>query len=269
MKGLFIDMNGPTYRLAGVVKTKSDKPEDFSGPLDVILLLLSKNKIEIRDIQISLILEQYLQYLAEMKKMDLEIASEFIAMASQLLYIKTRMLLAIKDEEPLSEMELLMQSLEERAREEYYSIVKKTAKELGESVDYDHVYMVKPQEPLPEDRNYKYSHGKGDLISAMLAVMDRGEQRLAPPASAFDGIVGREPYPVDIKSGELLNKLILKGVAKFKSLFMGSKSKSEVVATFLAVLELCKARLVHITGIGAECSVTYAGSPTEDDANGD
>ena len=64
-------MNEPTYHLSHVVKSKNSEPEDFTGPLDVILLLLSKNKIEIRDIQISVILEQYLSYLDEMKKMDL------------------------------------------------------------------------------------------------------------------------------------------------------------------------------------------------------
>lgn len=73
--------------------------EDFDGPLDVILLLLSKNKIEIQDISITSILEQYLNYLEEMKRMVMEIASEFIAMASHLMYIKTKMLLSLSDRE--------------------------------------------------------------------------------------------------------------------------------------------------------------------------
>ena len=88
----------PTYRLEGVVRTRQETA-DFEGPLTLILMLLSKNKIEIRDIQISEILEQYLAYLEEMKAMDLEIASEFVQMASYLLYIKTRMLLSA-DEAP-------------------------------------------------------------------------------------------------------------------------------------------------------------------------
>ena len=79
----------PTYHLEGVIQNKEEMA-DFEGPLNLILMLLSKNKIEIRDIQISLILEQYLAYLDEMKAMDLEIASEFVQMASHLLYIKTR-----------------------------------------------------------------------------------------------------------------------------------------------------------------------------------
>ena len=85
-------MEQPQYHLQSVVHAK-ESLEDFDGPLDVILLLLSKNKIEIQDVSISSILEQYLAWLDERKRMDMEVASEFIAMASHLMYIKTRMLL--------------------------------------------------------------------------------------------------------------------------------------------------------------------------------
>ena len=86
-------MEQPQYHLQSVVHAK-ESLEDFDGPLDVILLLLSKNKIEIQDVSISSILEQYLAWLDERKRMDMEVASEFIAMASHLMYIKTRMLLS-------------------------------------------------------------------------------------------------------------------------------------------------------------------------------
>ena len=82
-------MENPNFFLEGIVKNK-DELENFEGPLSLILLLLSKNKIEIRDISISDILEQYLDYLDQMQNMDLEIASEFVQMAAHLLYIKTR-----------------------------------------------------------------------------------------------------------------------------------------------------------------------------------
>ena len=87
-------MEQPRYHLEGIVHTRAETPEDFDGPLDVIFLLLSKNKIEIQDVSISAILEQYLAYLDEMKRMDVEIASEFTAMASHLMLIKTKMLRA-------------------------------------------------------------------------------------------------------------------------------------------------------------------------------
>ena len=102
-------MENPTFYLEGIVKEKNEL-EDFNGPLSLILMLLSKNKIEIRDIKISEILDQYLEYLAEMERMDLEIASEFVQMASHLLYIKTKMLLA--GEKEVSELEERSCSLE-------------------------------------------------------------------------------------------------------------------------------------------------------------
>ena len=87
-------MDHPIFKLEKVVQPKTGETlEDFEGPLDLILYLLSKNKIEIQDIPIALILEQYQAYLEKRKRMDLEVASEFITMAAQLMFIKTRMLL--------------------------------------------------------------------------------------------------------------------------------------------------------------------------------
>ncbi len=97
-------MEAPTFHLERVIKNREEY-DDFEGPLDLILHLLSKNKISIRDIQISLILDQYMEYLRRYEAMDLEIASDFVAMAAHLVYIKTRMLLSIDDEETKAEME--------------------------------------------------------------------------------------------------------------------------------------------------------------------
>ena len=77
--------------------------------------------------------------------------------------------------------------------------------------------------------------------------------------SAFQGIVGREPYPVAEKAMEILNRLLHLGVTRFRSLFRGSRSRSEVVATFLAVLELCKARRLRLAGTAEDCTVTSTG----------
>ena len=101
-------MDGPIYHLERVVKVKTEDLEDFVGPLDLILHLLNKNKMEIKDIQISLILDQYLEWMDQRKRLDLEVASEFVTMAAHLVFIKTRMLLSIHDEEAISEMEQLM-----------------------------------------------------------------------------------------------------------------------------------------------------------------
>ena len=112
-------MDNPIFKLEGVVHERSAETlQDFEGPLDLILFLLSKNKIEIQDIPIALILEQYLAYLEQRKQLDLEVASEFITMAAHLMYIKTRMLLSIEDEgyqEDLGEeaMEILYPEIED------------------------------------------------------------------------------------------------------------------------------------------------------------
>ena len=124
-------MEAPIYHLDKVVKAKQEDLEDFDGPLDLILHLLSKNKIEIRDIQISDLLDQYLAWMARREEMDLEVASEFVTMAAHLVYIKTRMLLSIDDEVALSEMEELMAALEEHRSQETYVKIKDVTEELG------------------------------------------------------------------------------------------------------------------------------------------
>ena len=120
-------MDNPNFFLEGVVKSK-DELQNFEGPLSLILHLLSKNKIEIRDISISDILEQYLEYLEKMQSMDLEVASEFVQMAAHLLYIKTRTLLS--SDEEVSELEVLMSSLEQLKCRDIFASVQKILPDL-------------------------------------------------------------------------------------------------------------------------------------------
>ena len=249
-------MEAPIYHLEGVVKEKEENMGDFVGPLDLILHLLSKNKMEIKDIQISLILDQYLEWMNRRRELDLEVASEFVTMASQLVYIKTRMLLSIHDEEAISEMEQLIATLEAHQRNENYGKIKAVAPLLDDRYRYGRDYLTKVPEPLQPDRTYRYVHEKEDLLRAMTAVLGRVDNKLPPPMAAFQGIVGREPYPVADKAGEILKRLVRFGVTRFRALFKGSRSRSEVVATFLAVLELCKARRVRLAGTEEDCTVT-------------
>ncbi len=260
----------PLYHLEGVVRSRAESFEDFDGPLDVILLLLSKNKIEIQDIRIASILEQYLAYLDEMKRMDMEIASEFIAMASHLMYIKTKMLLsAAEQEEALSEMELLIRTLEDRQRKDAYEKIKESAKFLEERNELGLGLFVKDAEPYKRDETYRYEHEPNDLIWAMSAIAERSKKQLPPPMASFTGIVGAEPYPVGKKAKFVLQRLLSHGVIKFFNLFKGSRSRSEVVATFLAVLELCRLRSVSIgEDEGLDTSVTYLNTPEDMPSDG-
>ena len=249
-------MEAPIYHLEGVVKAKEENMEDFVGPLDLILHLLSKNKLEIKDIQISLILDQYMDWMNQRRELDLEVASEFVTMASHLVYIKTRMLLSIHDEEAMSEMEQLIASLEAHQRSEDYLKVKAVVPALDGRYQIGRDYLTKVPEAVQPDRVYRYVHDKGDLLKAMNAVLGRLDNKLPPPVSAFQGIVGREPYPVADKAGEIIKRLVTFGVTRFRALFQGSRSRSEVVATFLAVLELCKNRRLLLAGTETDCTVT-------------
>lgn len=234
-------MNEPTYHLTNVVKSKNSDPENFSGPLDVILLLISKNKIEIRDIQIAVILDQYLAYLDEMKRMDLEIASEFITMASQLVLIKTKMLLSEAErQEGLSEMELLIQSLEKRQRQEIFEKLKNSALWLEDRNEIGRTTYIRQQEPLKKEQEYRYKHSSADLVTALNDIEERGQKKLPSRITAFDGIVGKEPYPVETKASEVLKRIYTRGVQRIRALFAGNRSRSEVVATFLSILDLVR-----------------------------
>ncbi|MBQ9329711.1 MAG: segregation/condensation protein A [Oscillibacter sp.] len=256
-------MENPVFKLEKVVRSRSEEMQDFEGPLDLILFLLSKNKLEIQDISISLICDQYLAWLEQRQRMDLEVASEFVTMASQLVYIKTRMLLSIEDEEAQSEMDALIQSLEERRRNEGYVRVKLMAQRLAPMAEFGRNIVTREPEPVERGKIYEYHQEKADLVLAMAEIRSRAERALPPPKTAFREIVQHEPYPVEAKAREILRKLKEHGITRFLLLFRGSRSRSEVVATFLAVLELCRAKVLHLAGSETDCTVRQEGEAPE------
>ena len=240
-------MSEPQYRLEGIVHTKSENMEDFEGPLDVIFLLLSKNKIEIQDVSITAILEQYLAYLEEMKRLDMEIASEFISMASHLMLIKTKMLLSAAEQaEAESELDLLRQGLIERKRKEAMEQIRIAVSQLEPRNEIGRCLFTKEPEPLPRQTGYRYKHTVLDLLRALDLIAERNQRQLPPSTVNFKGIVAKEPYPVTKKAGQVLRQLVLRGMERLKNLFRGSKTRSEIVATFLAILELCKTNSVSL-----------------------
>ena len=240
-------MGEPQYRLEGIVRTRTEEMEDFNGPLDVIFLLLSKNKIEIEDVSITAILEQYLSYLDEMKRMDMEVASEFITMASHLMLIKTKMLLSAAEQaEAESELDVLRQSLIERQRKEAIEQIRLAVSFLEPRNEVGRSLFTKDSEPLQREHGYRYQHVLSDLLKALDTISERNQQRLPPPTVNFKGIVGKEPYSISKKTGELMRQLLLRGVEKLKNLFRGNKSRSEIVATFISILDMCKNNTVTL-----------------------
>lgn len=225
----------------------SFKVGSFEGPLDLLISLIGKKKIEVWDIHVSEILEQYMAYLARMREMDMEISSAFLAMASNLIYIKSRMLLPHlqenQEEDPRAE---LARSLRE------YQIAKEGAEALRERYEQTGTAFPREQdmqpaaEARPEDGEFRVS----DLVDAFRGVMVRTRRRLPPPIQSFSGIVGREPVPVADRIRSILGSLRRYGIMKFGTLFRKSKSRSEIVATFLAVLELTKDKKIHISDVG-------------------
>ena len=172
-------MSEPQYRLEGIVHTRTEEMEDFEGPLDVIFLLLSKNKIDIEDVSITAILEQYLAYLEEMKRLDMEIASEFISMASHLMLIKTKMLLsAAEAAEAQSELDELKKSLVERQRKEAIEQIRTAVAVLESRNEIGRCLFTNEPEPLRRDNTYRYKHTPADLLRALDAIAERSQRQL-------------------------------------------------------------------------------------------
>ena len=238
-------MENPNFFLEAVVHEKNEM-QDFEGPLSLILMLLSKNKIEIRDIRIAEILDQYLEYLDKMQSMDLEIASEFVQMAAHLLYIKTRMLLT-QDKEEVSELEVLLQSLEQLKAKDTHSAIEQVIPTLKKASELGLLYFSKLPEPLPKKkREYEYRHEPVDLLCALRNIYSRGvpssEER---DAGIRNAIPKRIVYSVRSKSRQILARLRT-GTASLNTLYQDCGSRSEVVATFVSVLELCSMGSIRI-----------------------
>lgn len=248
-------MEDLTFHLEGVVKER-DELRDFSGPLSLILMLLSKNKIEIRDIKISEILDQYLEYLDEMEKMDLEIASEFVQMASHLLYIKTKTLLA--GEEEVSELEELMASLEQLKCRDVYAALQKVTPAMKKASETGLLYYSKLPEPLPKQKGvYEYKHEPADLFKALLNVVNRGGTAEAPEYTRSLA-PSRIVYEVRTKSREII-RLLQNGERRLSDLYGECKSRSELVATFISVLELCSIGSTELKDCDGDYIISFVG----------
>ena len=241
MTAALADME-PTYHLESVVRAKNEL-EDFEGPLALILMLLSKNKIEIRDLRISEIAGQYLAYLEEMRAMDLEVASEFVQMAAHLLYLKTRMLLTPEDAGP-DELEELIASLEQLKARDAYAAVREVTPFLGKAAEYGALYHGKPPEPLPGGKEYRYCHAGWELLRALASAFRRGRSAAEEEALAAERrrrylFPKRIVYSVADKSRELLLRLGAVGRMPLREAYAHCRSRSEAVAAFLSVLTLC------------------------------
>lgn len=241
-------MERPVYYIKGVVKERSQEAGDFVGPLDLILHLLRREKIAIRDISLTDLLDQYLAWMDSRREMDLEVAGEFIAMASHLMLLKTKMLLREEEREALDEMEELMASLEARERHAHLPRVRGVLPLLEEAFGRCRDAFPKEPEGAFAQRVYRYEHRPEDLIRAMEGWKLRQGRALPPSLKEFQALVRPEPYRVERKAAELLEILSAEGPASLEDLVARSGSRSEATAVFLALLELCRGGKVHLAG---------------------
>ena len=219
----------------------------FEGPLDLLLSLIAKNKLNIYDIEISLLLEQYTEKIKEMQEQQLDVASEFLEMASRLVYIKSTMLLP-KHEEEAEELkkELTGQLLE-------YQECKRLAAVMVQMVSFDG--FCREPSKVDYDMTYTRQHNAIVLAQAYVRAAGRGKKKLPPPPEAFKGIVARRIVPVGTRIIKVLRTLRRNGSSPYSQLFVECEDKSELVATFLAILELVKGKRIRVEGDGDSAQV--------------
>lgn len=206
--------------------------EIFEGPLDLLLYLIKKNEIDIYDIPIATVAEQYLEYLELMRMLDLNIAGEFLVMAATLIHIKSKMLLPPEEKEILSEEE-------EDPREELVRRLleyKKFKEAAGVLQDLEgrrkKMFTRSPASDLEPGEKF-FEASLFDLITALTRVLKD------VPKEVFQEIV-KDEFTVEQKVHDLLHMLVKTPVLYLSELFKKAKNKSEIIATFLAVLELIR-----------------------------
>ena len=234
----------------------SYKLPDFEGPLDLLLFLVQKNKLNILDIPIHEVLDQYMEAIRQMREADLDVATEFLEMAARLVQIKSSMLLPRHEEAEALRQELVGELIE-------YQLCQEAARRMALLHIGGDLFIREPEEIEP-DRTYRREHPPGVLLDAYLAAAGRGKRRLPPPPQAFSGIVSRKIVSVASKIFGVMRRLARKDAVSYNDLFADAHSKSELVATFLAVLELIKGKRVRVDGSGNAVTVRLLRGQKED-----
>ena len=214
----------------------SFKTAAFEGPLDLLLHLISKNKVSIYDIPIAEITDQYFEYLQECEAMDMELSSEFAVMAAQLLYIKSKMLLPVYDEEEEDPRAELVDRLEEYRR---YKEISKQLDIMQHSMD-ETVFKSPESLDIPKVIIENKPMKPDLLYSSFLMIMERNLAKKPLSPQNFSGVIGRKRVSIPHQSRFVMAALKRKKKVLFEELFEGMTTRGEMVATFMAVLELIR-----------------------------
>ena len=219
--------------------------DQFEGPLDLLLTLISKNKVSISDIPISLICDQYMEYIEQAQKMDPDIASEFIVMASELMLIKSRMLLPHEEgteNDPRREIaDALM----------LYQQAKIVAGELRPRYEEYSGRFVKGTDEVPPEKGLPLNLDANMLVKALESVLKRMKVADAQrkPSELVNPLIKHKVVSVEEKIEEMCAVIEKEGETSLFQLLKDSESRAELVARFMGMLELIKLRRVLITTI--------------------
>ncbi len=214
------------------------KLDVFEGPMDLLLHLINKHKLNINDIPIFQLVEQYIEYVRLMEEADMEIASEFLEMAARLVYIKSVSLLPVHEEAQELKRELTGELIE-------YRDCKIMAGKIAEKSDgFNHFYRDTTE--LEKNLTYERLHESDELIRFYLSAVGRGNRKLPPPIEAFTAIVTKKIVSVGSRINGIFSRLRSGKRQSFKDFFSDAASRSEMVATFLAMLELIKANKIKV-----------------------
>ena len=213
------------------------KIENFEGPLDLLCHLIDKNKMNVCDIKISDITDQYIEYLEAMERLNLEIASEFLVMASTLIYLKSKILLPkeVEEEKELTEKELIMRNNEYKK----YKEITKKMKERYEA-NSKKIFKLPEKIELPkQELNVNYT--KEEIINAYKNIIEKNSERLNKNAKNIEKIAITENYTVASKVKDMFRALFKNKKFVFNNLFSINKcNKQEVVTAFTGLLELSR-----------------------------
>lgn len=216
----------------------SFKLDVFEGPLDLLLHLISKHQLNINDIEISKLLEQYLIYIEQAKEQDLELAGEFLEMAAKLIYIKTVSLLPRPEEAEEIKKELQGTLIE-------YSLCKKAAKKLRENFVGCDIFVREPLK-INFKSEYKIYHSPDVLVKTFFNMNFKKNEVKKASEKKINDVVQQKVVSVISKVVYILKNLYRTGSARIDTLFEGMTGRSERVATFLAILELTKSGRIMI-----------------------
>lgn len=225
----------------------SYKLDVFEGPMDLLLHLITKHKLDINDIPIVELVDQYTAYVRQMQQEDMDVASEFLEMAARLVYIKTVSLLPVYDDAEELKKELEGELLE-------YRDCKILAQKLSMQTEgFD--FFTRQPENIEPDFTYTRLHEPSELIKAYMAAAGKKLRRLPPPLDSFKGIVARKIVSVSSKIDTIINSLKVHKKRRLFDFYKEAESRSDLIAAFLAVLELAKNKTVYLSGEGEKTEI--------------